>query len=210
MQKYITITGCPGTGKTTLLKSLVREINCSPIFEKVELNPYVESFYQSKNQWSLHLSIFYLTDAIETISRIKTDLAAETFLCQDYEFLTHYDVYCKFLRSDNFLSERDFLLCSKLNSILIKEYLSPDLIVFLFSKSEKLIKRLQSRNRLDETLSFDEAYLNRLSVFFQNWVNGISNKVCKIDTTEMNLESSESDRKHVLNLIQGAINVGIK
>lgn len=205
MAKYITITGCPGSGKTSLLNFIKSKFQCSSVFEKVESNPYVEQFYKNKSLWSLHLSTFYLLDAIDTIEFMNRTGNSANLICQDYEFRTHFEVYCKFLKSENYLSENDFQLCSKIHSIMLKDYSNPDLLIYLFSNPSTLISRLRSRNRLNESLSFNEEYLKKLSFFFEDWISKSVNKVCKIDTTELNLVSSNTDKNYIINLIQGVI-----
>lgn len=205
MAKYVTITGCPGSGKTSLLKFIQNEFQSNSVFEKVESNPYVKPFYKNKSLWSLHLSAFYLLDAIETIALMNQTGDSVSLFCQDYEFQTHFEVYCKFLKSESHLSENDFQLCSKLHSIMLKDYSTPDLLIYLSANPGTLISRLYSRNRLNESLSFDEEYLKRLSIYFEDWISNSKIKVCKIDTTEMNLINSESDKKYITNLIQDVI-----
>ena len=61
---HIAIAGNIGSGKTTLTGMLAKHFNWEPHYESVDDNPYLASFYEDMQRWSLIFrSIFSIADS---------------------------------------------------------------------------------------------------------------------------------------------------
>ena len=68
---HIAVAGNIGCGKTTLTKLLVKRYGWTPRFEPVDVNPYLEDFYQDMNRWSFNLQIYFLNKRFRDVVEIS-------------------------------------------------------------------------------------------------------------------------------------------
>ena len=66
----ITLAGTVGAGKSTMAKALSDVLNFEVSFEKVDGNPYLESFYHDFKLWSFHLQVYFLAERFKEQKRI--------------------------------------------------------------------------------------------------------------------------------------------
>ena len=86
----ITIAGTVGVGKSTLTKALADALDFRTSFEKVDTNPYLDSFYADFSRWSFHLQIYFLAERYKeqkrifeygaALSRIALSMKTQVFL----------------------------------------------------------------------------------------------------------------------------------
>lgn len=156
---YVAIEGAIGAGKTSLAKLLAQKIDARLILEETEENPFLPDFYKDKRRYAFQIQLFFL------LSRHK----------QQQELFA-MDLFHKKVVSDYFfgkdrifasvnLDQREFLLYEKLLSMLEKDIPKPDLVIYLQSSSEVLLKRIKERGRsfekemnLDYIRALNEAY----------------------------------------------------
>ena len=141
---YINIEGAIGAGKTSLAKTLAEEMDARLILEETEENPFLPDFYKDKRRYAFQTQLFFL------LSRHKQ---------QQELFAT--DLFHKKTVSDYFfdkdrifasvtLDQKEFYLYERLISILEKDIPRPDLVIYLQTSSEVLLKRIKERGRLYE------------------------------------------------------------
>ena len=58
--KYITVEGCIGSGKTTIAKLISKEQRGLLLLEQFELNPFLEKFYSSPSQYALETELAFV------------------------------------------------------------------------------------------------------------------------------------------------------
>ncbi len=156
---YITIEGVIGAGKTSLAKTLAEKMDAQLILEGTEENPFLPDFYKDKRRYAFQTQLFFL------LSRHKQ---------QQELFAT--DLFHKKVISDYFfdkdrifasvtLDQREFYLYEKLISVIEKDIPPPDLVIYLQTSSEVLLKRIKERDRpyeknidLDYIKALNEAY----------------------------------------------------
>jgi deoxyguanosine kinase len=156
---YVAVEGAIGAGKTSLAKLLAQKMDARLILEETEENPFLPDFYKDKRRYAFQIQLFFL------LSRHK----------QQQELFA-MDLFHKKVVSDYFfgkdrifasvnLDEREFLLYEKLLSMLEKDIPKPDLVIYLQSSSEVLLKRIKERGRsfekemdLDYIRALNEAY----------------------------------------------------
>src|SRR5690625_2082769 len=66
----ITIAGTGRVAKSTMTKALADALQFKTSFEKVEENPYLESFYADFQRWSFHLQVYFLAERFKEQKRI--------------------------------------------------------------------------------------------------------------------------------------------
>lgn len=153
---YINIEGAIGAGKTSLAKTLAEKMDARLILEETEENPFLPDFYKDQRRYAFQAQLFFL------LSRYK----------QQQELFAP-DLFHKKVISDYFfdkdrifasvtLDQREFYLYEKLLSILEKDVPKPDLVIYLQTSSEVLLKRIKERGRLYEK-NIDSDYIKALN-----------------------------------------------
>jgi deoxyadenosine/deoxycytidine kinase len=57
--RYIAVEGPIGVGKTSLVKALSKRFNARSVFEVVEENPFLASFYQDRSKHAFQTQLFF-------------------------------------------------------------------------------------------------------------------------------------------------------
>jgi len=157
--RYICIEGVIGAGKTSLAKLLGQHLNAKIVFERPEENPFLQDFYKNPQKYAFQLQIFFLLSRYrQQHDMIQTDLFYDLMIA-DYLFAK--DRIFAHLNLD----DRELLLYDKIASLLEKDLLKPDLVVYLQSSPERLMANIRRRGRSyekevseDYVRSLNEAY----------------------------------------------------
>ena len=62
--KYITVMGTLGSGKTTAAQLLAHELHYTLIEENVKENAFLPRFYKDMKRWAFHSQVFFLMEKI--------------------------------------------------------------------------------------------------------------------------------------------------
>ena len=63
---YIAVEGPIGVGKTTLARRIADTFDYDLLLEEAELNPFLERFYQNRQQTALATQLFFLFQLFQT------------------------------------------------------------------------------------------------------------------------------------------------
>lgn len=174
--KIITIDGCIGAGKSTLCKNLYNTFKSLNYDVKLYIekfnNDMLSLFLSDMKKYAFMFQIYMLQQRRiiyeEAIEFVKSEGVAiiDRSMCSDIAFcLLHKDM-------GNISDEEWKTYNSVINE---KLYETPDYIVYLDVTAEKCMERIKSRNRLNETDSYDILYLNNLidkhKTVFKNTIN---------------------------------------
>ena len=180
----IAIAGNIGAGKTTLTKKLSEDLNIKPIFESVDDNPYLESFYSDMSRWSFNLQIFFLhkrfSNQLELIS------SKQSFV-QDRSIYEDKEIFAKNLNDMKLMSDIDWDTYCNLFNDMIQFIDQPDLIIYLKASTSTLISRIKNRKR-DFEVDISPEYIHSLNIYYDKWISKISkDKVLVVDSNNFNI-----------------------
>ena len=68
---FIAIEGPIGVGKTTLARKIAETFEYDLLLEEAEMNPFLERFYQNREQTALATQLFFLFQRVQKITDIK-------------------------------------------------------------------------------------------------------------------------------------------
>jgi deoxyadenosine/deoxycytidine kinase len=154
--RYIVIEGPIGVGKTTLTKALAKRFAARTVFEIVEENPFLASFYQDRNKFAFQTQLFFLLSRFKQQQELfQPDLFAQVTL-SDYLFAKDR-IFASITLDANELS-----LYERIYQHLGPQVVRPDLVVYLQARQEVLLQRIRKRGREFER-RFDADYLAELS-----------------------------------------------
>jgi len=167
MDKFITVAGNIGVGKSTLVELLSEELGWTPFYEPVTENPYLADFYEDMQAWGFHSQIYFLMRRLR-IHRKLMDL--NTSVIQDRSVYEDAEIFAYNLYLQNAINERDYNTYRELYQVLVAFLPPPDLVIYLKASVPTLIERIAMRDRsYERTISAD--YLSDLNELYQSWVD---------------------------------------
>lgn len=178
---FIAVAGNIGAGKTTLATRLASQLGWKCYLEPVIDNPYLPDFYADMSRWSFHLQVYFLSKRFQNQIDIEQD---ESSCVQDRTIYEDARIFAQTLRKRGFMSDRDWENYQALFASMAGQLKRPDLVIYLKSDVEGLVKRIAQRGREFEK-SIDTDYLGDLNQAYDQWCAGREDKllVATIDTT---------------------------
>lgn len=139
---YIAIEGNIGAGKTSLSTMISQDFNAKLILERFKDNPFLPKFYEDSNRYAFPLEMSFLADRYQQLS----DDLAQYDLFSDF-VVSDYDVFKSLIFARITLAEEEFILYDKLFRLMYKELVKPDLYIYLYQNTERLLENIKTRGR---------------------------------------------------------------
>ena len=162
--RHIAIEGPIGAGKTALAERLGARLDATVVLEETD-NPFLADFYSDRPGAALQAQLFFLLNRHrQQLSLRQTDLFSQTTIC-DYVF--DKDKIFAYLNLD----DNELFIYQRLFDLLGRDVSSPDLVVYLQSPTDILLRRVHNR-RLDPeavALQPDDAYLRELNEAYHHF-----------------------------------------
>lgn len=156
---YIVVEGAIGAGKTSLAKILAEKMDARLILEETEENPFLSDFYKDRERYAFQTQIFFLLSRYRQQRELFTPDLFQKKVVSDY-FFAKDRIFASVT-----LSQNEFYLYERLLSILEKDIPKPDLVIYLQTTAEVLLKRIKERDRpyeksvnLEYIQTLNEAY----------------------------------------------------
>jgi len=166
MNKFITIAGNIGAGKSTLVYMLSQRLRWEPFFEPVANNPYLADFYQDMAAWGFHSQVYFLSHRLRVYSELaksSSSVILDRSLYEDAEIFAHN------LFKRGIMNKRDYDTYESLYHSLVSFLPTPDLMIYLRASTETLIDRIKKRGRdYEKTIKPD--YLAQLNESYEAWI----------------------------------------
>ncbi len=197
---YIAIEGNIGAGKTSLSTMISQDFNAKLILERFKDNPFLPKFYEDKNRYAFPLEMSFLADRYQQLS----DDLAQYDLFADF-IVSDYDVFKSLIFAKITLQEDEYSLYDKLFRIMYKELIKPDLYIYLYQNTERLLENIKSRGR-DYEQNIQPEYLMEINKSYLSFIKSQSNiKVKIIDISELDFVNNRSDYLYILEKIEETV-----
>jgi deoxyadenosine/deoxycytidine kinase len=158
---YICIEGNIGAGKTTMAKELAKQLKAAYLPERFEENVLLSLFYKDAKTFAFPTEYSFLIDRHKQLINYFEKPSRKTTV-SDF----HFDKCLCFAKAN--LKESDFLFYKKHFGALKQTLPVPDLIVYLDTSTELLMKNIQKRGRAIEK-SLKETYLEKIQRSFDTY-----------------------------------------
>jgi len=193
--KYIAIEGVIGVGKTTLATKLAEHFGGRAVLEQPDENPFLKDFYENPRSFAFPTQLFFLLSRYRQQQQIPQRELFHDLLVADYIFAKD-----RIFASIN-LEDRELLLYDKVASMLEREIPRPDLVLYLQSNTERLLKNIQKRNR-DYERNISEDYIRALNEAYNRFFfNYSSTALLIINATEIDFVGNEDDFEDLVNQV---------
>ena len=140
---YIAIEGNIGAGKTTLTTKIAEDFNAKTVLERFADNPFLPKFYEDQNRYAFPLEMSFLADRYQQIS----DDLAQFDLFKDF-IIADYHIFKSLIFAKVTLTDDEYRLYRKLFEIIYKEMPKPDLYIYLYQNTERLLDNIKNRGRI--------------------------------------------------------------
>jgi deoxyguanosine kinase len=161
---YLVIEGNIGAGKTSLASKIGSKFNAKVILEQFSDNPFLPGFYKDPARYTFPLELSFLAERYNQIRNelITPDLFS-TFSVSDYYFTK------SLIFSKATLSGDEYNLFRQLFDIMNLSVPVPDLYVYLYNDTEKLLLNRKKRGRPYEQ-NITAEYLDKIQQSYFNFM----------------------------------------
>ena len=198
---YIAVEGNIGAGKTSFSTMISEDFNAKLILERFKDNPFLPKFYENKERYAFSLEMSFLADRYQQL----TDDLAQYDLFKDF-VISDYDVFKSLIFAKITLHEDEYSLYHKLFHLMYKELVKPELYIYLYQNTERLLENIKKRGR-DYEQNIQPEYLVDINKSYLNFIKSQSNmKVQVIDISGLDFVSNRKDYLWLLSEIDKAVN----
>jgi deoxyguanosine kinase len=197
---YIALEGNIGAGKTTLVNKIAEDFNAKTVLERFADNPFLPKFYKDQNRYAFPLEMSFLADRYQQLS----DDLAQFDLFKDF-IVADYHIFKSLIFAKITLAEDEYRLYRNLFDIIYKEMPKPDLYIYLYQNTERLLENIKRRGRnYEQNISAD--YLDKINNGYLEYIKSESNlNVLIIDVSNRDFLKNHDDYLFILNEIQKKI-----
>lgn len=194
---YIAIEGNIGAGKTSLANLLSNEFNAKPVLERFADNPFLPKFYEDNERYAFPLEMSFLADRYQQL----TDDLAQYDLFKNF-IISDYYIFKSLIFAQVTLPKEEYLLYRKMFDLMYKEITKPDLYIYLFQNTERLLENIKKRGR-DYEQSIETSYLKKIHNGYKNFINTEKSlNPLIIDVSEIDFVNKPEDYKYIVNKIK--------
>ena len=198
---YIAVEGNIGAGKTTLVSKIAEDFNAKTVLERFADNPFLPKFYKDQNRYAFPLEMSFLADRYQQIS----DDLAQFDLFKDF-IVADYHIFKSLIFAKVTLAEDEYRLYKTLFDIIYKEMPKPDLYIYLYQNTDRLLQNIKRRGRSYEQ-EIPASYLEKINNGYLDYIKTQKDlNVLIIDVSERDFVKNQEDYIFVLNEIQNKLN----
>lgn len=205
---FIAIEGPIGVGKTTLATILSEYFNYPLLREIVEENPFLSKFYTDIKGYALQTEAFFLFNRVKQLEDTEKNL-----LSKGSGVVSDYHIIKNLIFAGLTLDKMQFHRYKQVYNTFVNDLPQPDIIVYLNSSTDVLMKRIAMRDRSFER-QMDRNYIEELRTEYKYYFNPLSIKhnfmgkepiVIEIDNSNLDFLNNDNDKQFIINKVKEAI-----
>lgn len=195
---YIAVEGNIGAGKTSFSTMVSQDFNARLILERFKDNPFLPKFYEDAPRYAFPLEMSFLADRYQ---QLADDLAQYDLFTEFV--ISDYDVFKSLIFAKITLHDDEYSLYQKLFHLMYKELVKPDLYVYLYQNTDRLLENIKKRGRdYEQNIQADYlANINRSYLSFIKSQPGLNVKI--IDISDLDFVNKRQDYLQLLGEILG-------
>jgi deoxyguanosine kinase len=194
---YVAFEGNIGAGKTTLVHKIAEDFNGKTVLERFADNPFLPKFYKDQNRYAFPLEMSFLADRYQQLA----DDLAQFDLFKDF-IVADYHIFKSLIFAKITLAEDEYRLYRNLFDIIYKEMPKPDLYVYLYQNTERLLQNIKKRGRIYEQ-NIEATYLDKINNGYLEYIKSQTDlNVLIIDVSDRDFVKKHEDYLYILNEIK--------
>lgn len=186
---HIAVAGNIGSGKTTLTGMLAKHFGWEPMYESVEHNPYLASFYEDMQRWSFNIQVYFLNSRFRQVIELRKK---KRDVIQDRTIYEDAYIFAPNLHDMQLMPTRDFENYTSLFELMAQFLEYPDLLIYLKADIPTLVAQINKRGReYENTIRID--YLQHLNEKYEKWISNYPGKLLVIDVNTIKFAERAED-----------------
>ena len=193
---YIAIEGNIGAGKTSLAKRIADDFNAKLVLERFADNPFLPKYYADMERYAFPLEMSFLADRFQQL----TDDLAQFDLFKNF-VVSDYYIFKSLLFAQVSLPKEEYTLYRRMFDIIYKEIAKPDLYVYLYQNTSRLLENIRKRGReYEQEITAD--YLEKIHQGYSNFIRSDQHlNTVIIDVSELDFVNFEEDYASIIRKI---------
>ena len=205
---FIAIEGPIGVGKSTLATILKEHFDFSLLGEIVEENPFLSKFYTDIKGYALQTEAFFLFNRVKQLEDTENHL-----LSKGKGVVSDYHIVKNLIFAGLTLDKMQFHRYKQVYNTFVNDLPQPDIIVYLNSDTDVLMKRIAMRDRSFER-QMDRNYIEELRTEYKYYFNPLSIKhnfmgkepiIIEIDNSNLDFLNNDKDRQFIIDKVKDAM-----
>ena len=193
---YIAIEGNIGAGKTSLAKLMSDEFNAKVVLERFADNAFLPKFYNDKERFAFPLEMSFLADRYQQL----IDDLAQFDLFKNL-IVSDYYIFKSLIFAQVTLQKEEYTLYRKIFDIMYKEISKPDLYIYLYQNTNRLLDNIKKRGR-DYEQNIEASYLQKIHDGYSGFIKTEQHlNTLIIDVSELDFVNNYEDYKQILSII---------
>ena len=188
---FVAIEGVIGAGKTTLAELLSERNGARLVLEQFEENPFLPKFYENRKRYAFQTQLAFLASRFKQQQNMTSPDLFDECIISDYIF----EKDRIFARLN--LDDDELALYDNIYSIMTGISARPDLVIYLQSNVERLLKNINNRGR-DYEKHITPEYLQELSdAYNQFFYHYNKSPLIIINATKIDFVNNSNHLKYI-------------
>lgn len=194
--QFISIEGNIGAGKTSLATKIAKDFNGKLVLERFAENPFLPNFYKDQSRYAFPLEMSFLADRYQQFS----DDTSQFDLFKDF-MVSDYDIFKSLIFAKVTLQKDEYELYRKIFNFMHKEVKKPQIYVYLYQTTERLLENIKKRGR-DYEQGIKTDYLEKINRGYFDFLKGYPKEnSLVIDVTELDFVANEKDYQIIIDKV---------
>jgi 2-amino-4-hydroxy-6-hydroxymethyldihydropteridine diphosphokinase len=191
---YLCIEGNIGAGKTTFAQMLAEDLKAKLILERFQENPFLPQFYKDPKRYAFPTEMAFLADRHQQL----VDDISQLDLFNQFS-IADYDLYKSLIFAKVTLQEQEFELYKKVFKIIYRDLPKPDLYIYFYQNTERLLDNIKKRGRAYEQ-NIKPEYLEKINQGYFDFIKAESRFPTKIiDVSDIDFVENRQDYLELVN-----------
>ena len=198
--QLISIEGNIGAGKTTLSSMIANDFNAKLILERFADNPFLPKFYNDQVRYAFPLEMSFLADRYQQFM----DDTSQFDLFKNF-MVSDYDIFKSLIFAKVTLQREEYNLYRKVFNFMYKEVKKPEIYLYLYQNTERLLANIKKRGR-DYEQNIDPGYLEKLNRGYLDFMKSHQDQNSLIlDISELDFVHNPEDYESILEKLEDNI-----
>jgi deoxyadenosine/deoxycytidine kinase len=204
LYSYVAVEGNIGAGKTTLANLIAERYNSKLVLEEYAENPFLPPFYKEPDKYAFQLELSFLAERYQQIVR---ELANRNLFHQTV--VSDYIIHKSLIFARTNLDKATFELYNQLYRLIIKSMPRPELIIYLYNDTDRLLQNIKKRGRPYEQ-EIKPQYLNKIQRSYMSFFRQNRKlRVALVDASELDFVHNSEQANRLVDLVNRPFQRGI-